>query len=102
MPQAILTELHSVEEVTRRLGGVSKWSVYSWLSKGRLRKTKVGSRVMISESDLQAFLKDCNPAPEENTARGHWRCADECSRVRGLGTRAAHWHGEVAGAMPGT
>lgn len=67
MPQAILTELHSVEEVTRRLGGVSKWSVYSWLSKGRLRKTKVGSRVMISESDLQAFLKDCNPAPEENT-----------------------------------
>jgi excisionase family DNA binding protein len=61
MPQAILSELHSVEETARRLGGVSVWTVYSWLSKGRLRKTKVGSRVMIAESDLQAFLADCNP-----------------------------------------
>jgi excisionase family DNA binding protein len=53
--------LLSVEEVTKRLGGVSRWSVYSWMSQGRLRKTKVGSRVMVSESDLQAFITQCNP-----------------------------------------
>ena len=63
MPQAILSELHIVEETARRLGGVSVWSVYSWLSKKRLKKTKIGSRVMISEADLQAFIARCNPEP---------------------------------------
>jgi excisionase family DNA binding protein len=54
--------LLSVEQAAERLGGVSRWSIYSWLSQGRLRKTKVGSRVMIRESDLQAFIDQCNPA----------------------------------------
>jgi len=53
--------LLSVEEVARRLGGVSKWSIYSWLSQKKLVKTKVGARVMVSEADLQAFLAKCNP-----------------------------------------
>jgi excisionase family DNA binding protein len=55
--------LLSVEQAAQRLGGVSRWSVYAWLSQGRLRKTKVGSRVMIGESDLQAFVAGCNPEP---------------------------------------
>jgi excisionase family DNA binding protein len=59
MPQALM----SVEEATRRLGGVSKWTVYMWRSQGRLRKTKVGRRVMISERDLEAFIDRCNPKP---------------------------------------
>lgn len=53
--------LLSVEEAAQRLGGVSRWTIYSWLSQGRLRKTKVGSRVMIAEGDLQAFITSCNP-----------------------------------------
>jgi excisionase family DNA binding protein len=53
--------LLSVEQAAERLGGVSRWSVYSWLSQKKLRKTKVGSRVMISEQDLQAFIARCNP-----------------------------------------
>jgi excisionase family DNA binding protein len=57
MTQSLL----SVEEAAQRLGGVSRWSIYSWLSQGRLRKTKIGSRVMIAESDLQAFIARCNP-----------------------------------------
>jgi len=34
------------------------------MSTGKLKKTKVGGRTMIRESDLQAFLADCaaNPA----------------------------------------
>ncbi len=56
MTQALL----SVEETARRLGGVSVWTIYSWLSKGRLRKTKVGSRVMVAESDLESFISACN------------------------------------------
>jgi excisionase family DNA binding protein len=57
MTQALL----SVEQAAQRLGGVSRWSIYSWLSQGRLRKTKVGGRVMIAEADLQAFIASCNP-----------------------------------------
>jgi excisionase family DNA binding protein len=56
--------LHSVEGAAARCGGVSKWAIYLWLSQGRLRKTKVGSRVMIRESDLQAFIAKCNPQPD--------------------------------------
>jgi excisionase family DNA binding protein len=62
--------LLSVEEVARRLGGVSKWSIYSWLSQKKLVKTKVGARVMISEADLQAFLARCNPETRAETDGG--------------------------------
>ncbi len=55
--------LLSVDEAANRLGGVSKWSIYSWLGQGRLKKTKVGSRVMIAECDLQNFIAECNPEP---------------------------------------
>ena len=56
-----MEELLSIEQAAQRLGGVSKWTVHAWLGKGRLRRTKVGSRTMIKESDLQAFIAECNP-----------------------------------------
>jgi len=63
-----MENLLSVEQAAERLGGVSRWSIYAWLSKGRLRKTKVGSRVMIAEVDLQAFVAACNEEPVATTA----------------------------------
>ena len=60
--------LLSVEEAARRLGGVSRWTVYSWTSQGRLRKTKVGGRTMFREKDLQAFIDECNE-PELDARR---------------------------------
>jgi len=53
--------LYSVQDAAAFLGGISKWTVHAWLAKGRLRRTKVGSRTMIRESDLQAFVAACNP-----------------------------------------
>lgn len=50
--------LISVEEAAKRLGGISKWTVHAWLSQGRLRRTKVGSRTMIRESELQRVMED--------------------------------------------
>jgi len=58
--------LLSVEESARRLGGLSKYTIHAWLSSGKLRRTKVGSRTMIRESDLQDFIAKCNP---ESTGR---------------------------------
>ena len=55
--------LMSVEQAAARLGGISKWTVHAWLAKGKLRRTKIGARTMISEADLQAFIASCNPEP---------------------------------------
>jgi excisionase family DNA binding protein len=55
--------LLSVEEAARRLGGLSKYTIHAWLSSGKLRRTKVGARTMIRESDLQAFIDACNAEP---------------------------------------
>jgi excisionase family DNA binding protein len=67
--------LLSVEEVAERLGGVSKWSIYSWLSQGRLIKTKIGSRVMISERNLEEFISACNSkTPASQTAPDQEQC----------------------------
>jgi len=53
----VLENLLSVEEAARRLGGISKWTLHAWLSRGRLQRTKVGSRTMIAESELQKVIE---------------------------------------------
>jgi excisionase family DNA binding protein len=53
-----LENLLSVEEAAKRLGGISKWTVHAWLSQGRLQRTKVGSRTMIRESELQKVIEE--------------------------------------------
>jgi excisionase family DNA binding protein len=55
--------LLSVEEAARRLGGLSKWTIYGWLSKGKLQRTKVGGRTMIRESELQKVVEDGGKSP---------------------------------------
>ena len=55
-----MDELLSIEEAARRLGGVSTHTIVAWLPKGRLRRTKVGARTMIRESDLRTFIAACN------------------------------------------
>ena len=51
--------LYDIEAARQRLGGVSQWAVMKWLSQGRLERTKVGRRTMISERAIQAFLLNC-------------------------------------------
>ena len=65
-----MEQLLSVEEAARRLGGISKWTVHAWLSQGRLRRTKVGSRTMIKESELQKVIDDGGKSPAPH-------CSDE-------------------------
>jgi excisionase family DNA binding protein len=50
--------LLSVSEAARRLGGISKWTIYAWLSQGRMQRTKVGGRTMIRESELSKVIQD--------------------------------------------
>ena len=50
--------LVSVTEAAKRLGGISKWTVHTWLSQGKLKRTKVGGRTMIRESELSRVIQD--------------------------------------------
>ena len=52
--------LFDVETAAQKLGGVSPWTVRSWLTQGKLQRTRVGRRVMIRESDLERFLASQN------------------------------------------
>ena len=53
-----MEQLVSIDEAAKRLGGISKWTIHSWLSKGRLQRTKVGGRTMIRESELAKVIED--------------------------------------------
>ena len=53
-----MENLLSIEEAARKLGGLSKYTIQAWLSSGKLRRTKVGSRTMIRESELQRVIED--------------------------------------------
>ena len=61
-----MDNLLSVEECARRLGGISKWTVHAWLSQGRLQRTKVGNRTMVSEAELLKVIQvgGKSPAPK--------------------------------------
>ena len=61
--------LYSIKEAAERLGGVSVWTIHSWLSQKRLLRTKVGSRTMIRESELERFLRACNQQPHVDPFR---------------------------------
>jgi excisionase family DNA binding protein len=57
--------LISVVEAAKRLGGISRWTVYRWLSEEKLQRTKVGRRTLIRESELQRVIDvgGKSPAP---------------------------------------
>jgi excisionase family DNA binding protein len=64
--------LLSVEQAAVRLGGISKWTVYAWLSQGRLQRTKVGGRTMIRESELARVIQDGGKSPSPKTRKTSW------------------------------
>jgi len=61
--------LVSVPEAAKRLGGISKWTVHAWLSQGKLKRTKVGRRTMIRESELEKVIEEGgkSPSPRQKT-----------------------------------
>lgn len=67
--------LLSIEEAARKLGGLSKYTIHAWLSSGKLRRTKVGSRTMIRESELQRVIEDGGKSPATRRPLGASRSA---------------------------
>jgi excisionase family DNA binding protein len=66
-----LEPLYSVKEAAKKLGGVSKFTIYAWMSRGVLERTRVGGRVMVRESSLLKLLErgDQRAASQRNRGR---------------------------------
>jgi excisionase family DNA binding protein len=64
-----MEQLLSVEQAAQRLGGISKWTVHAWLSKGKLLRTKVGGRTMIRESELRKVVQDGGKSPAPHATK---------------------------------
>jgi excisionase family DNA binding protein len=56
----MIEKLYSVSQAAEKLGGISTWTLHSWLSKGRLKRTKIGGRTMVSEDAIREFIASCN------------------------------------------
>ncbi len=63
-----MEKLYSIEEAAQRLGGLSKYTIEAWLSQGKLRRTKIGSRTMIRESELERVIEDGGKSPSPHAA----------------------------------
>lgn len=50
--------LFSVKAAASYLGGISALTVHAWLSEGRLRRTKIGSRTMVKRSELDRLIAE--------------------------------------------
>ena len=55
-----LEELYSLVAAAKKLGGVSVWTIRSWIAHGKIQATKVGSRTMVTESELEKFVRSSN------------------------------------------
>jgi excisionase family DNA binding protein len=68
-----MIQLLNLEDIACRLG-ISVWTVRSLVRCGKLAPTRIGRRVLVSESELEQFVRRCseygettNPAHEMST-----------------------------------
>jgi excisionase family DNA binding protein len=64
-----LDALLSIDEAAKKLGGLSKYTIQAWLSQGKLQRTKVGSRTMIRESELERIAEDGGKSSQGGRSR---------------------------------
>ena len=65
-----LETLHSVPDAARMLGGISKFTIYAWMRRGLLERTRVGGRVMVRESSLLKLLEQSDKQGTASRRRG--------------------------------
>jgi hypothetical protein len=56
-------KLYNVKDSARALGGLSPYTINTWLSQKKLMRTKVGARTMVRGSELKRILVDGGKSP---------------------------------------
>lgn len=65
-----LERLFSIKDAAKQLGGISPWTLHAWLAQGKLRRTKIGGRTMICESELQKLIEQGSKIGAPNRDKG--------------------------------
>jgi excisionase family DNA binding protein len=62
-----MSPLHSIEESARLLG-ISAWTVRAYIRVGRLHPVRIGRRILLSEPEIQRFIRESfvGPQPTSN------------------------------------
>lgn len=56
--------LLTIEEVSRKLGGVKPWTIRSWVSQRRIPYTKVGRLTRFPEEYIDAWIRSNTVVPK--------------------------------------
>lgn len=62
MPESTVPALlHSIDETARLLGNLSPWSIRRFISQSRIKAVRIGSRVMVSQEEIENVVKNGIP-----------------------------------------
>ena len=61
-----MERLIPIHEASELLGGISRWTLYGWISQGRIQRVKIGGRVMISAVEIRRLQNGDGLAPVGN------------------------------------
>jgi len=75
-----MNQLLSIEESARVLG-VSPWSVRSFIREGRLRPTRFCRRVLLAQSELEAFVANARGVSASPISRSTSTLPEEVSET---------------------
>jgi excisionase family DNA binding protein len=64
-----MEKLYDVASAAQKLGDISPSTVRAWLSQGRLNRTKLGRRTMVSESELERLVREGQRRQEGDSRR---------------------------------
>lgn len=56
-PEPKPTRLHPLKEAQQRLGGISRAKLYLEVDQGRLKLSRIGRRVFVSDVELDRYLQ---------------------------------------------
>lgn len=62
--------LHSVRE-TSAMFGISHWTVRKHIHDGKIRPTRIGRRVMVSQDEIERILAEGRASSNEQTQSAH-------------------------------
>lgn len=86
-----MQKYYTPEEVAQELR-VTRRTVYEWLTTGRLRGLRAGSRWRIRPEDMESFLQPDSPRPEEEQTpqRPEIDLEERAARIRAARGSMAH------------
>ena len=76
------SQLFSVEEAGRLLGGISPWTLRKHISRGSVRVTRLGRRVFLGDEEVSRIMREGLPSLGNNEKSGRLAHTGESATVQ--------------------